>query len=398
MTINKVPLAELQGRMTRFRAEMTAASPDWQLAIFISKINFYYFTGTVQDGLLIIPRDEPATCWVRRSYERACDESAFPRIRPMESFRDAARSMKKIPRVAHVETEVMPLAFYQRLRKHFPFEDVQSADAQIGAVRALKSPCELALMEQAGEIHRRVLEEEVPKMLREGMSEAELGAALFPVMIAAGHHGVSRFGMFDTDMVVGYIGFGESSIYPTYLNGPGGNRGLSPAVPIFGSRERKLKKGDLVSIDTGCCVEGYHTDKTQSYLFGQALSAEAMAADARCAEIQDQVAAMLKPGAIPSEIYARVMKGLSSAFLENFMGFGNRRVRFLGHGVGLLIDEVPVIAEGFNEPLQEGMALAIEPKKGVKDIGMAGTENTFFVTPAGGRSITGSSRRAIPVF
>ena len=83
---------------------------------------------------------------------------------------------------------------------------------------------------------------------------------------------------------------------------------------------------------------------------------------------------------------------------KNFMGFGNHRVKFLGHGIGLLIDELPVIAEGFSEPLREGMVFAVEPKKGFKDIGMIGIENTFVVTPGGGRCITGESRGLIPVY
>ncbi|NLZ30398.1 MAG: aminopeptidase P family protein, partial [Methanomicrobiales archaeon] len=66
-------------------------------------------------------------------------------------------------------------------------------------------------------------------------------------------------------------------------------------------------------------------------------------------------------------------------------------VSFLGHGVGLQVDEMPVIARGFDEPLEEGMVIALEPKKGVEGVGMVGTENTFIVTRGGGRSITGAN-------
>ena len=86
------------------------------------------------------------------------------------------------------------------------------------------------------------------------MSETELASKLFAIMIEEGHHGVARFGMFDTEIGIGHICFGESSIYPTYFNGPGGNFGMSPAVPLLGSRERKLKPGQLVFIDIGCGV------------------------------------------------------------------------------------------------------------------------------------------------
>lgn len=80
------------------------------------------------------------------------------------------------------------------------------------------------------------------------------------------------------------------------------------------------------------------------------------------------------------------------------MGFGYRKVNFLGHGIGLLIDEVPVIAKGFDQPLQEGMVIALEPKKGIANIGMVGIENTFIVTPNGGECITGNNPGLIPVF
>ena len=79
------------------------------------------------------------------------------------------------------------------------------------------------------------------------------------------------------------------------------------------------------------------------------------------------------------------------------MGYGDRKVQFLGHGIGLEIAENPVIARGFDTPLEEGMVIALEPKKGIKGIGMVGTENTFIVTPGGGRSITGSHPGLMPV-
>ncbi|MDI9513597.1 MAG: M24 family metallopeptidase, partial [Bacillota bacterium] len=106
----------------------------------------------------------------------------------------------------------------------------------------------------------------------------------------------------------------------------------------------------------------------------------------------------LKPGAVPSRIYNDIMSGLEPEFLDNFMGFGNRTVRFLGHGIGLLVDELPVIAQGFDDAIQEGMAFAVEPKKGIAGIGMVGIENTFIITADGSECITGTSRGLIPVY
>lgn len=393
----RVPLAELESRIDRFRAAMDAANPDWELAAVMARVNLFYFTGTMQEGLLLVPRGAEAVFWVRRSYERARDESLFPRIRPTDSFRDAAASLKKMPATVHLETEVVPLALCERFRKHFPVMAILPADAAISAIRAVKSPFERERMEQAGRIHATVLEQHVPELLREGISEAELGAELYSVLLAAGHHGVARFGMFGTEIMVGIIAFGENSLYPTSFNGPAGGCGLGAAAPLLGSRERKLKPGDLVFIDIGCGVEGYHTDKTMTYMFGRPVPEQAVAAHRRCVELQDEIAAALKPGAIPSRIYRGVLDRLDAGFRENFMGFGNRRAGFLGHGIGLVVDELPGISEGFDEPLREGMAFAVEPKKGIPGVGMVGIENTFVVTPQGGRCLTGDSRGLIPV-
>ena len=289
----QVPLTELSERMGRFRSKMDMSNPDWKIAVIFSKINLYYFTGTMQDGMLIIPRDDAAEFWVRRSYERATDESLFPLIKQMDGYSDAKGSFSKLPETVYLETEVIPLAMYQRFQKYFPFSDVKPLDAQISSVRAIKSAYEISLMEKSGIIHRRVLEERVPKMIREGMSEAELAAELFFVMMEEGHHGVARFGMFDTEIILGHIGFGESSIYPTCFNGPGGNYGMSPAVPLLGSRERRLGYGDLVFIDIGCGVDGYHTDKTMTYMFGKSLPEEVIVQHNKCVEIQEDIAAML---------------------------------------------------------------------------------------------------------
>jgi len=387
---NKVPRTELDDRMQRLRARLDRDSPNWRLLIVVSKINQFYLTGTMQDGMVIVPRDGEATYWVRRSLQRAQDESEFANVRPMGSFRDAAAALSGSPETVHLETERVPLAAWQRINKHFQFKQFANADLSLSATRAVKSAYELERMEEAGRIHQRVLEERVPELLQEGMSEAEFGARLYPVLVEEGHHGIARFGMFETEILLGHICFGESSIYPTSFDGPGGNYGMSPAVPLLGSRQRILKPGDLVFVDIGCGVDGYHTDKTLTYVFKGELPPDVVAAHQRCIAIQDATAALLKPGAVPEEIYDTITRDLDTDFLDNFMGFGDRQARFLGHGIGLHIDEWPVIAKGFDEPLQENMVLAIEPKKGIAGIGMIGTENTFVVTPQGGRCLTGN--------
>ncbi len=386
----KVPARELTTRMQALRKRMDQDHPEWELLAIFSKVNQFYFTGTMQDAVLLIPRERDASYWVRRSLQRAQEESEFPTIRQMGSFRDAAATFATLPQVIHVEGERLPLSAFQRFNKHFKSTSAAPADLSISAVRAVKSEYELQRMRKAGTIHQRILEQRVPELLRAGISEAQFASELYPVMVAEGHHGIARFGMYDTEMLIGHLCFGESSIYPTYFDGPGGHYGMSPAVPLLGSRTHLLHAGDLVFVDVCCGVDGYNTDKTMTYVFDGELPQEAVDIHKRCVEIQDETAAMLKPGAVPAQIFAKIIDKLEPEFMQNFMGFGERQANFLGHGIGLHVDEWPVIAKGFDEPLQENMVIAIEPKKGLAGIGMVGTENTFLVTPTGGESLTGN--------
>jgi Xaa-Pro aminopeptidase len=159
---------------------------------------------------------------------------------------------------------------------------------------------------------------------------------------------------------------------------------MSPAVPIIGDKTRTLRKGDLVFVDIAYGIEGYHTDRTQVYMFGEQPPSEAAEIHKQCLQVQKDLAAALKPGAIPSELY-------------NSAGFVNRNVRFLGHGVGLYIDEFPVITNGFGTPLKSGMTIALEPKRGMEGVGLLGGEDTYVVTENGGRCLTGGEKEIMVV-
>lgn len=388
---------EIELRLENFRTKMDQKHPDWDTAVIINKINQYYLTGTMQDGLLIVRRGGHAAYFVRRSYERALDESPFDRIFSINSYKDAANIFGSECGKTYIETEIVTVAILERLGKYFHFSGIGSLDKTIQSVRAIKTTYELALMEESGRKHNELLRDVLPSILREGMSEVELVAELIEIMLKNGHHGVTRFQMFQTDMSIGQIGFGVSSLYPSSFDGPGGNRGISAAVPSVGSRNSILKKGDLVFADIGYGVKGYHSDKTQVYMFGAKPSEEIVNAHRACIEVEKRTAELLRPGARPSDIYRTVMGELKPDFLRNFMGFGARQSKFLGHGIGLNVDELPVIAEGFNDPIEENMVFALEPKKGINGVGLVGVEDTYIVSKDGTYCITGGGTDIIVV-
>jgi len=93
---------------------------------------------------------------------------------------------------------------------------------------------------------------------------------------------------------------------------------------------------------------------------------------------------LMKPGNTPESVYLESLRMAEEAGLaEHFMGYGRDRAKFLGHGVGLEIDEWPVLARGFAEPLEPGMVLAVEPKFIFPGLGAVGIENTYVITKSG---------------
>ncbi len=385
--MHKVPQQELANRMARFRSVITAKDPNWEIAYIITKINIFYFTGTMQDGVLVIPRNDDATLWVRVSYERATDESLFPNIKPMRSYRYAAAAYPSIPTTAYIEKEFLPIGLWERFAQYFPTKNTKAIGPVINQLRWKKSDYELEQIRTAGRIHQQVLEVEIPKIFQVGMTEVEMSAEVYRTSLLGGHNGVSRFSMFGTQMITGQISIGDNALYPTHFDGPGGNMSYDPAAPFIGTH-RKLQKSDLIFIDSPININGYHTDKTMIYSFGAEPTPEMIREHKACVEIKNRVAEQLKPGVLPMDIYNNIINSLSPEFLKNFMGYGKRQVKFLGHGIGLFIDEMPVIADKFNMPIEEGMCFAVEPKKGIEGIGMVGVEETFIVTKNGAECIT----------
>ena len=388
--LRPVPASELEARLERFRRAMDAAHPSWEMAAVNHKVAMYYFTGTIQEGVLLI-RPQDAVFWVRRSFERACNESHFSDIRPMHSFREAAAFYGTTPKGMYVETKKATLDWERMLHKYFAFEELGSFDSVLQDLRMVKSEYELKQMEQSGAIHETVLDIVAPKLIYGGISEAQLAIALYSEMVQRGSHGTARFNQALGEEAVGIASFGKSGLVRTGFDGPGGTDGTCIAVQSIGNAFRKLQPGRLVYLDIPCGFDGYHTDKTVVYYYGDLAKDEQskhlMEAQQRCLELEQEVVRLMVPGEPIENLYLRTMDKFDNIYGDAFMNGG----KFLGHSIGLVMDEAPAIAKGFKQPLQPGMTFAVEPKIALPGLGMVGTENTYVVTENGTRSLTGSS-------
>lgn len=385
-----VPAAELEKRLVNFRNAMDVTHPGWEMVAISHKVSMYYFTGTMQEGALII-RPDDAVLWVRRSYDRACKESHFADIRPMHSFREAAAFYGSSSKIMYIETKKATVDWERMLHKYFAFEQLEGIDNVIQDIRMIKSTYELQMMEISGAIHETVLDVIAPKVIKGGISEAQLAIDLYSEMVARGSHGIARFNLPMGEEVIGIAAFGKSGLVRTAFDGPGGTNGTCIAVQSIGNAFRKLKSGRLVYLDIPCGVDGYHTDKTVVYYYGDIKkdeqAAQILEAQKRCLELEQEVITRLRPGAVIEDIYLNTMAKFNNIYGDAFMNGG----KFLGHSIGLVMDEAPALAKGFKQEVQPNMTFAVEPKIALPGLGMVGTENTYVVTENGARSLTGKS-------
>jgi Xaa-Pro aminopeptidase len=391
-----VPPEELVWRRERCRWVLAGVAPEAGGLLVFSRLNIYYLTGTYGAGVLWLPLEGEPVLLCRRGIERARLESPLANIVPFRSFRDVqgllADAGSPLSATAAAEMGGLSWALGRSLAETLSETRFVAGDRALALSRSVKSPWELEILRAAGADHDRCLRERLPGLIRAGMTEREVSHRVWEVMFAAGHQGLLRMENYGEEIFLGHIAAGDSGNYPSVFNGPVGLRGEHPAIPHMGSG-RLWQAGEPLVCDVGFVRAGYHTDKTQVYFAGprSALPARAAAAHDFCIEVQAWVASQLRPGGVPSQIAAHCFDWAQRAgWDEGFMALGGNKVRFVGHGIGLAIDEYPVLAKGFDAPLEEGTLLAVEPKIGIAGFGMVGVENTFEVTPDGGRCLTGA--------
>ncbi|MDO4270694.1 MAG: M24 family metallopeptidase [Eubacteriales bacterium] len=384
-----VPADELAARLNRLRRAMTERDPAWSMIILDNKIDLYYLTGTIQEGALLVTPAE-AVLFARHSYECAKRDSLFPDIRPMGSFRGIAEAFPDIPETVYVAARTMTLQKLSLLQKYLPFTATHPVDDVLAALRSVKSEYELTCMRHSGGVHQYALEEVAPALLRNGVSEARLCSEVCTALLEHGAMGVSRFNQPAAEDVLGVANFGENSLRAAANDSPTGTVGTCIAMKSIGSSQRRLREGDTVLLDIPCGFRGYHTDKSISFFFGSLSrhpkGARIRAAREQCAFLEREAASLMRPGAVPAEIYEKILSCVDPAFRPGFMN----ACKFIGHSIGLTMDETPVLAAGFRAPLEAGMTLAVEPKIALEGIGLVGCENTYEIVAQGpAQSLTG---------
>jgi len=377
------PASELELRIAKLQDFLIKEKID--AALILQRVDLFYFSGTIQQANLYIPSQGDPILLAVKSSERAMAESAIKRIVPIKSPKTIPQILKQngydMPRTLGLELDVLPANLYFNYRSIFKSPHIVDISNAIRINRAVKSDYELDIMRQAGKLSDEVAAT-VPELLCEGMTELELAGKVEAEARKRGHQGVVRMRLFGSEMFYGHLMSGAAGALPSFLSSPTGGIGPSPAM-AQSAGFKTIQRHEPVMVDYIFAFNGYYSDHARVFSLGK-LPADLMSAFAATLELQEMIKKMAKPGICSGDIYEYALEKTKEwGYADYFMGFGPERIRLVGHGIGLEVDEFPFLAAGQNLALQEGMTIALEPKLIFPGKGVIGLENSHVVTRDG---------------
>ena len=384
----RVPVSELEARQKDLANRLTQAGHE--AALIQTPVDLYYYSGGRQNGSLLVSANGEARFFVRRSLSRAIYESGGD---------NSPHSVEKFPRMSTFRDDIgcEPSMQFGELPHSFATKFASKVGATkdctqiIHSQREVKSSWELEMMSDASDIQMAMFQA-VETVGGEGVSEIELVAAAEAVSRASGFGGNVQMRRFPFQCDRGVIVAGRAGGVPSFFDSAIGGTGPHPMASM-GSGFTKIKPNEPVLVDLVHVHRGYVVDTTRMYVAGSLSKVWEDRLDDLLA-VKEEVVDILDQGLNCSEAWSKGYQLASElGHADNLMGMSPDQSKFLGHSVGLQLDETPVVAQGFDSPLPVGGVMAIEPKV-VHTNGSIGSEDTWVRDEEGMRPITAGG--AIP--
>ncbi|WP_297056915.1 Xaa-Pro peptidase family protein [Thermosulfurimonas sp.] len=376
-----LPRAEIQTRLESLRRVLSRKGLD--AALITSPLHLFYFTGAFALGHLLVTARE-IRFLVFRPLERVRQESPLPA--------ESLRSLKALPAVldnAGVRRIGMELSTlsqerfrrYQAILADYQLEDLSP---DLLKLRMYKSSYEVDCLRRAGELLAEALREALPEW-REGMSELEALGRVELALRRRGHPGLVRSSR-GNEFATGLLVSGKEGLTPSYMVAGEGGCGVL-GFPS-GASPKPLRRGEPVLLDVAGFYAGYYVDQTRMLSVGEP-SSEVKDLFSLALRLMKAGEGALRSGVPAEEVYFRVAEEAEHLGVSRyFMAHGQEGVGFVGHGVGLCVDEDPPLAPGIRTTLRSGMVLALEPKLHVSGTGVIGLEDTFYLSEDGPQRLT----------
>ena len=374
---------ELKLRRDKIRALMAQQGID--AALITCNVNLIYTYGRVVSGYLYLPLNAPARLFIKRP-----NDIEGEHIHPIRKPEQITGLLKEcglpLPVKLMLEGDELPFTEYNRLAACFPETEVVSCGtALIRQARSIKTPIEIEMFRRSGIAHAKAYEQ-IPSVYQPGMTDRQLSVEIERLMRLEGCLGIFRVFGQSMEIFMGSLLAGDNAAVPSPYDFALGGKGLDPSLP-GGVSGTLLQAGQCFMVDMGGNFCGYMGDMSRVFSIGK-LPEQAYAAHQTCLEIQEEIVAMAKPGTVCEDMYNKAIEIVTKAgFADYFMGV-DQKAKFIGHGIGLEINEMPVLAPRMKQELEPGMVFALEPKIVLPGIGPVGIENSWAVTTDGLEKLT----------
>lgn len=373
---------ELKLRRDKIRWFMAQQGID--AALITCNVNLLYTYGRIVSGYLYLPLNAPARLFVKRP-NNISGEHIFSIRKPEQIIDLLKENNLPLPTKLMLEGDELSFTEYNRLAALFPEAEVVNGTPLIRQARSTKTAIEIEMLRRSGIYHAKAYDQ-IPSVYRSGMTDREFSIEIERLMRLEGALGIFRVFGQSMEIFMGSLLTGDNAAAPSPYDFALGGEGLDPALP-GGANGTPLKEGQSIMVDMGGNFNGYMCDMSRVFSIGK-LSDEAYTAHQICMDIQEKVASMAKPGTVCEDLYNAAIEIVTKAgFADKFMGI-DQQARFIGHGIGLEINEAPVLAPRIKQELEPGMVFALEPKIVIPGVGPVGIENSWVVTPEGVEKLT----------
>lgn len=401
---------DLALRLERLQSVMQKQHLD--ACIVTSGMNMFYLAGVIYTGYLYIPSSGALVHFVKRPADPGFIKSpsdpspgnAASLKKPVDPRLDKpaldnAISLKKpeeIPqRLAELglaapsgillETDVLSWNSCLRLLNALRLRDAHNASVLLRDLRKIKTPYEIGQIRRCAGQHVKVYEA-APSLYRTGMTDVELQIELEYWMRHNGSLGIFRSFGENMEIQMGSVLAGDNAEYPSPYDFALGGQGVSPVLPL-GANGSPIREGQTVMVDMAGNYTPWMTDITRVYARGK-LPEVAYRAHQVSLEINQTVLDTAGPGTSCAALYDLALKMTKENKLEAYFMGTRQQAKFIGHGVGLEINEPPVLTPRSKEELESGIVFALEPKYVIPGVGAVGIENTYLVTSVGLEKLT----------
>ncbi|NHI83851.1 MAG: aminopeptidase P family protein [Candidatus Thorarchaeota archaeon] len=372
----KVPKDEISSRIQRLEVSLREANLDG--AILLSTTELYYYSGIGIPGAVYVPADGEAMRLAERNENLVSAYSGISDVRPMgrQSKLFETLGISKGSRIA-MESDIIPYSLMTFLKSRVKGIDLVDGSSIFRTIRSRKSEFEITLIEKAADLVDESLVH-CCEIVTPDMTEIELSMHLDSWLVEHGHAGYITTRAFNSSMLIySYVVSSSSSSLNTFFT-PISGQGLSLKHP-FGPTRRKLGRNRPFLVDSCGNINGYISDTTRTLVCGK-FEKDARRKLTILQEIKEFITNRMRPGVSLGSLYTEVIE-LSKELDVNdqFMGYQTDKVAFIGHGVGLELDELPIFYSR-GPPLEEGNILASEPKLILPGHEVLGIEDTYAIT------------------